>query len=323
MKKEKKFKLFDLNRDGKGVDYEESRKPTLAFFFKLWFRKFSQLIQLNVLMLLQALPILIIAFLYFAGTKTPTTTEYIYAPLYGMSISSPSPSITTLLDMSAIQMELPVLSPVAFIVVIVMVVVFALLFGVCNVGSAYVLRGLYRGDAVFVFSDFFYGIKRNFKQAFVFGLIDFIICGVLVGDFMFFYSKIGSFQLDFMFFTISALAIVYIIMHFYMYQLLITFDLSSFKILKNSLIFTILGIKRNIMAILGIVVLAAIHIALILLLLPLGIAIPLVLPLVYIFSLVGFITTYAAFPVIDKYMIQPYLASQQTNDALNAPNDEI
>ena len=162
MKKEKKFKLFDLNRDGKGVDFQESRKPTLAFFFKLWFRKFSQLIQLNVLMLLQALPILVVVFLYLAGTKTATATEYIYAPLYGMSISAPSPSITTLLDMSAIQMELPVLSPISFIVIIVMVVIFALMFGVFNVGSAYVLRGLYRGDAVFVFSDFFYGIKLDF-----------------------------------------------------------------------------------------------------------------------------------------------------------------
>ena len=131
---------------------------------------------------------------------------------------------------------------------------------------------------------------------------------------MFFYSKTGSFQLDFMFFAISALAIVYIIMHFYMYLLLITFDLKGFKILKNALIFTVLGIKRNIMAILGIVLLAVIHVALVVLLLPLGVAIPLVLPLVYIFSLIGFITTYAAFPVIDKYMIQPYLASHPKHE---------
>ena len=34
-KKDKKFKLFDMNRDGKGVYEQESRKPTLKFFFHL------------------------------------------------------------------------------------------------------------------------------------------------------------------------------------------------------------------------------------------------------------------------------------------------
>ena len=55
----KKFKLFDSNRDGKGVYEQENRKPTLKFFFILVKRKFTQLLQLNLLMLFMVIPFLV------------------------------------------------------------------------------------------------------------------------------------------------------------------------------------------------------------------------------------------------------------------------
>ncbi len=305
-KKTKKFKLFDLNRDGKGVFEKEDRKPTLKFFFKLFARKFTQLLQLNLLMLFQIIPLLIIAGIYFLGLKTSCATEMIYAPLYGINQVIPSIGVSTQLDFAGIQMELPVLSPDGWIVIICMLVFLAVTFGWQNAGSAYVLRGLFRGDAVFVFSDYFYAIKRNFKQAFLTGLIDFICCLVLVIDFVYFYFRTGSFGADFMYFAIFAIALIYIIMRFYLYNLMITFDLSFFKILKNALIFSILGIKRNIMALLGIILLLALHIGLIFLTLPLGVSIFLIIPLVYILAIIGFIATYAAYPIIERYMITPY-----------------
>ena len=102
---------------------------------------------------------------------------------------------------------------------------------------------------------------------------------------------------------IFALFIIWIMMRFYIYNLLVTFNLKNFKILKNSLIFSMLGIKRNIMAILGILLLLAIHIFLILLILPYGLAVVLILPFVYALAAIGFMATYAAYPVIEKYMI--------------------
>ena len=47
--------------------------------------------------------------------------------------------------------------------------------------------------------------------------------------------------------------------------------------------------------------------------LSIGISVPLVIPIFYAMSLFTFITTYAAYPVIDKYMIAPY-ASEQKNE---------
>ena len=109
-----------------------------------------------------------------------------------------------------------------------------------------------------------------------------------------------------MYFMVFAMILIYLVMRFYIYQLLITFDLSVFKIIKNALIFSILGIKRNVMALLGILLLLGLHVVLIILLIPMGVSIPLVLPCVYIFAMLAFISVYAAFPIIDRYMIAPY-----------------
>ena len=312
--KKKKIKLFDMNRDGKGVYETESRKPTLGFFFKLFFRKFTQLLQLNLLMLFMVIPLLAVLFVYFLGDKTPTVTDSLYAPFYGISTSLPSSNITNFLDISSIQMEVPVFNHAMVIVIAIMFVFLIVTWGWQNVGAAYVLRGLFRGDPVFIFSDYFYGIKRNFKQAFVLGIIDFVISAVLIIDFIFFFNLTGSFAYDFMYFAIMALLIIWIMMRFYLYNLLVTFELKSFKIIKNSFIFSILGIKRNIMAFLGIALLIATHILLIFVFIPMGISIPLVLPLVYIIAAIGFMATYASFPIIQKYMIDPYVTEQSSLD---------
>lgn len=316
--KTKKFKLFDTNRDGKGVYEEENRKPTLGFFFKLLWRKLSQLVRLNVLLFLQVIPVLVFLYVYFLGAKTPTATDVIYAPLYGISKISNSSALAALLDMNAIQMGIPIFSPAIMIVLIVLAVIFALTFGWINVGSAYVVRGLFRGDPVFVFSDFFYAIKKNFKQAFWFGLLDFACTVVLVVDFLHFYSRTGSYGNDVMYFMILAVSIIYIVMRFYVYHMMLTFDLSVRKILKNALIFTVLGIKRNLLAMLGIVLFLAIHIVLIKVFLSMGITIPIVLPFFYAMAIMKFITTYAAFPVIEKYMITPYQKDEEILEETDA-----
>lgn len=313
-KTKRKFKLFDMNRDGKGVYEQESRKPTVLFFFKLLKRKFPQLLQLNLLLLFMVIPLLVVIGIYFLGNKTPTVTDISYASLYGIDqvVSLPG----AMLDMTSIQMDIPAFSPFMNVLIIVMVLFLAITFGWQQAGATYVLRGLFRGDAVFVFSDYFYAIKRNFKQAFFMGLFDFICCAVLIIDFFYFRSLTGtSFGFDFMFFTIFAISIIYIIMRFYTYTLMITFDLSTLKILKNSLIFTVLGIKRNILALLGIALLIIIHLLLIWFLLPVGITIPIILPFVYIMAILGFMAIYASYPIIDKHMIEPYKAQDSLEES--------
>ena len=81
----------------------------------------------------------------------------------------------------------------------------------------------------------------------------------------------------------------------------ITFDMKITKIIKNALIFVMLGIKRNLLAILWIAVLLGVNLLVLTWFLPLG----LLLPLFYLVSFPMFTTAYAAYPVIQKYMIDP------------------
>lgn len=302
-----------MNRDGKGV-VEENTKPTLAYFFKSLWRKFPQLLRLNLLMLFQILPLIFIAIVFLAGDKTPSANSTIYAPLLGIDQVLSTPSATQTLDMSLIQIGLPVFSPAVTCTIIVLVLFLLVTWGWQNIGATYVLRGLVRGDAVFVFTDYFYAIKRNLKQGLLVGVIDLVFLSVLVIDFFYFVFRTGQFGMDFMFFVICALAIIYFIMRFYIYLLLITFDMKTFKIIKNSFIFSILGIKRNIMALLGIAIVIVFHIYMILFLIRTPLGFTIILPFIYILALTAFMSAYAAYPIIDKYLIEPYKTEEDDEE---------
>jgi 1-acyl-sn-glycerol-3-phosphate acyltransferase len=90
-----------------------------------------------------------------------------FAPLFGIDQASGGGLVSSALDLSSIQMGYPVFSPAVIITVIILVVIMAITWGWQNIGATYVLRGLVRGDPVFVFSDFFYAIKKNLKQGFL------------------------------------------------------------------------------------------------------------------------------------------------------------
>jgi uncharacterized membrane protein YesL len=220
------------------------------------------------------------------------------------------------------QMSLPVFSTLDNFILIALALFLAVTWGWQNVGATYVLRGLVRGDAVFVFSDFFYGIKRNLKQGFIFGLIDFGLCAVLVIDIIYFNQLTGSFGFDFMYFVILALIIIYVMMRFYVYNLLITFDMKNFKIIKNAFIFSILGIKRNILALLGIILFLGLHLLLIFFLMPTPFGFVIILPLIYALATTAFMGTYAAYPIIDKYLIAPYASEEDTEEFIYLKPDD-
>ncbi len=178
-----------------------------------------------------------------------------------------------------------------------------------NVGSAYIIRGYNRMDPIFLYSDFFTAIKKNFWQGLLVGFLDILFVAVLLYDLAFWGGIPEGFMPLVCWFGSLFLFVVYNIMRFYIYTLLITFDLSTYKIFKNAFIFTVLGFKRNFMALIGVALLWWIMSFVFVSLLPLAIGLCIVL----VFSLANFITGYASYPVIKKYMIDPYYTKSQYN----------
>lgn len=304
--KKKKFKLFDWNRDGKGVEKEEIGPPNLRNFFKLWGRKFTKLLSVNLYMLLGIVPAVFIAYLFFTGEKTPSALSPLYPALWGASQVVQTPALAPLFGVHGLQFQLPFMTPGLTWSLIGLAVVWLLTWGYVNVGTTYILRSLVRREPVFMWSDFWYAIRRNKVQGMLVGAIDLIVMGVLVFDLYYFYGLIGSFAMDMMFFLVIALLLIYNFMRYYLYLMLITFDLKLGKLIKNAFIFAIVGIKRNVMALIGMVVLGALNYLLIALLAPLGLIVVVILPLVYYPACAAFMSTYAAWAKIEELMIKPY-----------------
>ncbi len=304
MSKNKKFKLFDMNRDGPGVSKDEKPfVPNLISMPKFYFRNFTRVLSLNFLMIPLLIIPLAIVYMFIIAPTTPSETNVLYTTLYGSHLIGESSVWSSLLGAYGIQMNLPTFSPAMWWIIIALFALLALIWGWVNVGATYCTRNMLKGDPVFMTSDFFYAIKRNFWSGLLLGLIDFGIIAILTYEFIY-YSQIGgSFMIDFFYFTICSLSIIYFFMRFYIYLMLITFDIKLKKIFKNALIFSVLGIKRNLMAFLGMAVLIALNIALAVVLMPIGIVVPIILPMIYLLPSINLFISYGAYPVIEKYMI--------------------
>ena len=302
--KEKKLALLDVNE----IKEEEDKTPNIKYYFKSLWRKFPRLISINLIMLFQIIPFIVAFFAYtILMPRIYVFTDPLFPVLNGIGAISNSPVTNSLLGIYGVAIELPTVAFGSAAIIIAICALFLLItFGWQNVGAAYLTRELVRGRAVFVFSDYFYAIKRNFKQGFWLGVVDFIISAILIFDFIYFYTIPGDFGIDLMFWGICGVGILYIFMRYYIYLMLINFDLPIKKILKNALIFTALGFKRNILATLWIALIAALNVILAFALLPSNIIIPMILPLFYFAAFALFTSTYAAYPIIKKYMIDPY-----------------
>lgn len=318
---EQKRKWFFGNKDRPDAEAEDTT-PTLSYFFKLLWRKAGKLLSLNLLVVLQFIPLVVALLVFLLGPTTPTVESPLYAPLMGASMAGGSPAANLMLGIFGQQLDVPVLSTGRAVVIIVMLSLTALTWGWQNVGAGYNLRSLVRGDSCFLLSDYFYAIRRNLKQGFFFGILDFAFIALILFDIFFFYPLSTDFLYGFMYIIVLIIGILYVCMRFYIFPMMITFDLSIRKLLKNALIFTMLGIKRNLVALLGIAAVIALNIMLIVGGLSIGFSVPIILPFFYLPALLGFIGTYAAYPNIKRYMIDPYLEKNGTDATLSTDAEE-
>ncbi len=298
--------LYDLfHKDpfaGKGIAKGEEIPLNFANFFKLSWRNISRIVSVNFCFLIANFP-LIFLMLAFSGIFNDTVSSpasSLYSLLLGQIEYSVDPVSAALFGIHGIQGTLNV-ATTATNVLFFLGALLLFTFGFANVGTSYIIRNIVKGEPIFFIHDFFYAIKRNLKQGFILGALDLLFLSVLAYDTMFFYSNTSQFG-TFIFYASLILMFVYLIMRFYMYIVLVTFDLSIFKIIKNAFIFVSLGLKRNLLALLGIVLLAVIDYFFACTILPLG----LLLPFIILYGYGAYMGAYAAWPTIKKYMIDPY-----------------
>lgn len=318
-----KFGLFDFTKEGKGIkkeDYVEDKPFTFITFFKTFGRNIWNFVSLNFIYLVLNIPIFFGLFALSGNLNydSPIPSDPFYPQVFGMMNIKPTPILQLHFARLGAETEISVFTPATYVfLAITLLAVFT--FGLSNCGMAHVLRGYTRKDPVFLFTDFFDCVKSNWKQALPMGIIDIAIMAVCLFVFNFWKNyPVSGFIYDIAFYLSIFVLAVYFFMRFYMYTLLITFDLSIFKILKNSFIFALLGIKRNLIALIGIASVLILNFCLFILFMPLGI----ILPFVITVSFCSFIAIYCTYPVIKKIMIDPYYAESVSDRKSLSDEDE-
>lgn len=305
----KGFKLYDPTRDGKGVSKNSRLKESgLRRFFITFKDNFSKIFGINIIMVLGNFPIFFLIAVLSGYSKIRTyVPNDIFQNINGIfMIEGPSPFQMSLYGIDGVPNEILDKTLLSWIFIgIGCLTVFT--FGLVNVGTAYVLRNIAKGDPVFVWSDFWYAVKRNWKQALPFGIIDALINALLIFNV---YTTVMSsnFMTSLMFWANLILVVLYFFMRCYIYVQMVTFKLTVFKIIKNSLIFSLIGLKRNIMALLGCIILILFEVLFVFgaggILISLGVAMPLAIML----SVMAYMKVYASYFKIKEVMIDPYKA---------------
>ncbi|MBQ8474631.1 MAG: DUF624 domain-containing protein [Clostridia bacterium] len=305
--KKKSFNPFNFiyTREGKGVGRDEDNlieKPNLKNFFKLFWRRFNHVFGVNLLLVIGNFPILFALFaLAYSMGESYAPSRQIFSALEAVSRIDNSPVVSSLLGIYGGLDSVAVMTTATYILLGLTALVF-ITFGPVSAGTAYVLRNSVKGEPVFVWSDFAYAVKRNWKQALVYGIIDILMMVMFVYVILFYRLNINTNIGMFMFVISSGMSIFYFFMRMYIYPMMVTFDMSVMKLIKNSMLFAILGIKRNIMVLFGVIAIVVFELLLMTVVPPVAI----MLPFLIIFGLIGFMCMYAAYPKIKEIMIDPY-----------------
>jgi uncharacterized membrane protein YesL len=184
-------------------------------------------------------------------------------------------------------------------------------FGPASAAYTYVLRNFAREEHAFVWLDFRDAFKKYWKKGFLASLFDLIPIYVLAVYIFFYSSRLSEKGQPLYIYIFSCVtlgcALIYLFMRPYMYTMIVTFNLRFREMLKNALIFSVVGLIRNVLS-------TALGVLLIwgsirfvkytyALIIPMEITIPLCL-LVIPFT-IHFISIFLTYPVIKKYMIDP------------------
>ena len=187
------------------------------------------------------------------------------------------------------------------IILIALSVLLLLTWGFTKVGTTYLYRNMMNGDAIFPLSDFFYVIKRNKRQSMIIGAIDISLLAMLVFGIYILLQDTTNILSTFMLFLNVIMLLLYLLMRPYMYIMIFTFDLKISQIIKNSIFFTVLGIKRNLIMLIGSALLIAFNVGL--MFIPIVTPVALILPFIITIAILDFMGVYAAYPNIIKYMM--------------------
>lgn len=196
----------------------------------------------------------------------------------------------------------------ALAVIILLILVFSVIIGPATAAMMKIMRSFYIEKHTFILRDYFRAFKNNFKKAAIVGFIECLLALSVYASLNVYPALVVQFHSHLMYIpmilTISIFLIT-IIMNFYIYLMMIATSLSFKQLVKNSFALAFIAMKQNLIVLLVSSVLIGLMTVILLLALPLFLVLILIFPTALIF----FVVCFNCYPVIQKYVINPYYTS--------------
>ncbi len=243
---------------GPGVSKNPDAKAPIFKFFELYGSHFSKLIMLNFILILSLLPFCLVFLVEYLNLSDTAFNFIFYA---------------------------------AFVVL-------ASLIGPALCGFMKILRNIASERPVFLWHDYWKTFRENFKQGIVMGLIDAVFVVAVSFAFPLYLTMAEQNNMFYIPFIICLVcAVIFLMMHFYIYLLIVSTNLGLWKIIKNSFLLTAIDVKTSfINLIVSVLVVLATMVFW-----PYTSFLFIIIP-----SFLGLMYAFNCFPVIRKYVIQPY-----------------
>jgi len=267
------FGLFYDTKEGPGIPKNAPPKPRAIVFFEVYIRKFWHLAKLNIMFFLFNLPALImmpfIVQIYFPNLSINT----------GLQDGNLDKSLLYF-ALGGIFLCIPVLT-----------------VGPAQAGFTFVLRNFAREEHAFLWGDFKEHALKNLKQSTMICIID-ILAICIVGVDLNVYLRLS--EPNVFLSVITGLSIllflIFVMMHLYLYPMLVTFKLSTIQLYRNAFILAVIKFFPN----LAILALCAALAVLPIVYFPLT---GIVLSFFITLSTIGLITNSYVYPKLIKYII--------------------
>lgn len=258
------FDFFNIQKPGKGVEKREY-VPRFELFWELLWRKGWLMVKTNFLYLVTSILALIFIWFGFATVSTG-----ILATFKGSVFLSAS---TLYLSVIGIGFIMP--------------------------GLSFLTRYFVTQRHVFLFSDYFEQIFVNFKKSIILFIADSLIIYLSTVAYAW-YSELSAIN-GIMLIPLGILTAgltIYFMMHFYIYPIMVTFDLGLRDVLKNSLLLTLAHLPWNLLILF---IISAISF----LLYFLNITIGLIIAATIGIAMINFIVNFMVDPIIYKHLYVP------------------
>lgn len=294
----------NFNKPGKGVDENAPQKRSFFRFWEVFGRKSGKLMKLNLVYFLFLIPTLLLYLLLTGLITSPILSMDSVRGFIGWIAEQYVDSTQT----SAAEFAETLLITFDGFLRVALTFLVASFWGMgpATAGATYIWRNFAREEHAWIWSDFKDAVKVNFIQSVAVFLIDTVVFVLFCTAIRVYGSMPGVGGI--LQYVICLVALIYTLMHFYLYPMMVTFELSLKDLYKNALIFSLGKLPSNLFVL---VILILVHIVpAYVIALFLGqqfityLVVLALLEAVILLSFSGFLVNFNAYPKMKKYMLK-------------------